>query len=76
METLLVPAALRQQWNVSGRLSDLPVVPEWSINGTNAENGRRFRFKRNSIGVWVLLFLVFFAFLTWLLKEEYWRDVK
>lgn len=32
--------------------------------------------KRNSIGVWVLLFLVFFAFLTWLLKEEYWRDVK
>lgn len=32
--------------------------------------------KRNSIGVWVLLFLVFFAFLTWLLKQEYWRDVK
>lgn len=32
--------------------------------------------KRTSIGVWVLLFLVFFTFLTWLLKEEFWRDVK
>lgn len=32
--------------------------------------------KRHSIGVWVLLFLVFFALLTWLLKQEYWRDVK
>lgn len=46
----LLAAALRQQWKVAGRLSDLPVVPEWSINGTNAENGRRFRFKRDSIG--------------------------
>jgi ubiquinol-cytochrome c reductase cytochrome c1 subunit len=32
--------------------------------------------KRQGIGVWVLLFLVFFTFLTWLLKQEYWRDVK
>ena len=32
--------------------------------------------KRHGIGVWVLLFLVFFTFLTWLLKQEYWRDVK
>src|SRR5690606_5470400 len=32
--------------------------------------------KRYGIGVWVLLFLVFFTFLTWLLKQEYWRDVK
>ncbi len=32
--------------------------------------------KRTSIGVWVLLFLVFFTFLTWLLKQEFWRDVK
>ncbi len=32
--------------------------------------------KRQSIGVWVVLFLAFFTFLAWLLKKEYWRDVK
>ena len=31
--------------------------------------------KRYSIGVWVLVFLVFFTLLTWLLKQEYWKDV-
>ena len=31
--------------------------------------------KRQSVGVWVILFLAFFAFLAWLLKQEYWRDV-
>ncbi len=31
--------------------------------------------KRESLGVWVLLFLAFFTFLAWLLKQEYWRDV-
>lgn len=31
--------------------------------------------KRQSIGVWVILFLVLLSFLAWLLKNEYWRDV-
>lgn len=31
--------------------------------------------KRQSIGVWVILFLAFFTFLAWMLKTEYWRDV-
>lgn len=31
--------------------------------------------KRPSIGVWTILFLVFFTFMAWLLKKEYWRDV-
>lgn len=31
--------------------------------------------KREAIGVWVVLFLAFFTFLTFLLKAEYWRDV-
>jgi len=31
--------------------------------------------KRETIGVWVVLFLAFFTFLAWLLKSEYWRDV-
>lgn len=31
--------------------------------------------KRQSIGVWVILFLAAFTFLAWLLKKEYWKDV-
>ena len=31
--------------------------------------------QRNAIGAWVILFLVFFTFLTFLLKHEYWKDV-
>ena len=31
--------------------------------------------QRESVGVWVLLFLVVFTFLAWLLKHEYWKDV-
>ena len=32
--------------------------------------------KRQSMGVWVILFLAMFTFIAWLLKKEYWRDVK
>jgi ubiquinol-cytochrome c reductase cytochrome c1 subunit len=31
--------------------------------------------KRQSLGVWVVLFLAFFTFLAWLLKKEFWNDV-
>lgn len=31
--------------------------------------------QRQTLGVWVILFLAFFTFLAWLLKKEYWRDV-
>jgi ubiquinol-cytochrome c reductase cytochrome c1 subunit len=31
--------------------------------------------RRESTGVWVVLFLAFFTFLAYLLKVEYWRDV-
>lgn len=31
--------------------------------------------QRHAIGVWVILFLAFFTFLAWLLKQEYWKDV-
>lgn len=46
----LLAIALRREWDVSARLGSLPDVPEWSINGTTAENGKRFRFKRDKIG--------------------------
>ncbi len=31
--------------------------------------------QRQSMGVWVILFLAFFTFLAFLLKKEYWKDV-
>ena len=31
--------------------------------------------KRQSLGVWVILFLALFTFIAYLLKTEYWRDV-
>ena len=31
--------------------------------------------KRESIGLWVLLYLSLFTLIAWLLKHEYWRDV-
>jgi ubiquinol-cytochrome c reductase cytochrome c1 subunit len=37
--------------------------------------GEPAKLKRKTTGVWVLLFLAFFALLAYLLKAEYWRDV-
>jgi ubiquinol-cytochrome c reductase cytochrome c1 subunit len=37
--------------------------------------GEPAKLKRKNIGVWVILFLAVFTFLTYLLKAEYWRDV-
>jgi ubiquinol-cytochrome c reductase cytochrome c1 subunit len=37
--------------------------------------GEPARMVRNSRGIWVLLFLGVFGYLTYLLKKEYWRDV-
>ncbi len=50
----LLALALKNEWDVSGRLIDLPTKPEWSINGTTAENGKRFRFKAVDIGDYTL----------------------
>src|SRR5438128_4448598 len=37
-------------WNIHGTLGNLPHKPIWSINGTTAETGRRFRFKLDRFG--------------------------
>lgn len=42
--------AIEACWQVSARLSDLPRAPVWTINGTTAETGRRFRFKNDRCG--------------------------
>jgi NTE family protein len=46
----LLALALKHEWGITEHLGDLPQTLEWSINGTTAENGKRFRFKHNSIG--------------------------
>lgn len=50
----LLALALKKEWKVSGKLGDLPAHPEWSINGTTAENGKRFRFKAKDMGDYTL----------------------
>lgn len=37
--------------------------------------GEPAKMKRESLGIWVLLFVALFTFLAFLLKREYWRDV-
>ncbi|WP_243302212.1 patatin-like phospholipase family protein [Geothrix oryzisoli] len=42
--------SIRKKWGITAQLKDLPPTPVWSINGTTAENGRRFRFKGDTVG--------------------------
>lgn len=56
----LLAQELIENWGFDVPLSVLPTdagepgQPEWSINGTTAENGKRFRFKGTQIGDWDL----------------------
>lgn len=50
----LLALALKSEWGITANLSDVAATPEWSINGTNAGNGKRFRFKNDSIGDYTL----------------------
>lgn len=46
----IVSKSIEVSWGIQGTLSQLPGKPLWSINGTAAEDGRRFRFKGSEIG--------------------------
>lgn len=50
----LLALTLKHEWGVTAKLAQLPAKPEWSVNGTTAENGKRFRFKHDSIGDYTL----------------------
>ena len=41
---------IAHHWSIVARLRHLPEKPVWSVNGTTAENGRRFRFKQTGCG--------------------------
>ncbi len=46
----ILAKSIEEGWGISSTLDQLPNYPLWSINGTTAENGRRFRFKGSKIG--------------------------
>ena len=50
----LLALELRRSWGLDVPLSAIGTTPEWSINGTTAETGKRFRFKGSEIGDWEL----------------------
>lgn len=46
----VVSKALAAEWQIHAKLTDLPDLPYWSINGTVGETGKRFRFKKQNFG--------------------------
>lgn len=46
----ILAKSIENTWGVTATLDQIPHTPVWSINGTTAENGRRFRFKGTTIG--------------------------
>jgi NTE family protein len=46
----ILARAIEKCWDVRSPLDALPATPTWSINGTTAETGRRFRFKGDRCG--------------------------
>lgn len=46
----VVAQSLSRDWGITTTLSSLPASPIWSINGSCAESGRRFRFKSCEMG--------------------------
>lgn len=50
----LLAIELKKNWGMDVPLASLSLFPEWSINGTSGENGKRFRFKGVTIGDWDL----------------------
>lgn len=50
----ILALAIGQCWNIGATLEDVPATPIWSINGTTAETGKRFRFKGCELRDWTL----------------------
>ncbi|WP_256939103.1 patatin-like phospholipase family protein [Acinetobacter harbinensis] len=50
----LLAKTLYDEWGVDCSLSEIPDVPMWHINGTTAETGKRFRFKKDDFGEYSL----------------------
>ena len=46
----IIAQSIQNYWDIHAHLDQLSSRPAWSINGTTAESGRRFRFKGTTIG--------------------------
>lgn len=46
----ILAITLKEDWGITEMLGDLPETPEIAFEGTTAENGKRFRFKRDTFG--------------------------
>ena len=46
----LIAQVMRDKWNVTGSLRDLPDSPCWEINCTTFETGKNFRFNKSRMG--------------------------
>jgi len=46
----IISKCLESLWGIKATLGDLPKRPAWTINGTTAENGKRFRFEDATMG--------------------------
>ncbi|SDL53775.1 NTE family protein [Maridesulfovibrio ferrireducens] len=46
----ILSESIHEMWGVKATLNDIPNSPTWSINGSTAETGKRFRFKGISAG--------------------------
>ncbi|MBM2608464.1 patatin-like phospholipase family protein [Pasteurella multocida] len=46
----ILSKAIQAEWGIGCDLQELPEHPEWSINATVGETGKRFRFKKNDLG--------------------------
>jgi NTE family protein len=46
----LMAKTMEAKWGITKKLSELDTAVAWTINGTTAENGKRFRFKGDTCG--------------------------
>lgn len=58
----VIAQSIERLWGINGSLSRLPLSPTWSINGTTAENGKRFRFKDGKGGDYEIGYADFSSF--------------
>lgn len=50
---LVLAAMLERVWGVTGRLADLPDLPQWFINTACIDTGKNWRFSKREMGDWM-----------------------
>lgn len=55
----LIAGSLESSWGVTGRVSELPPVPTWTINATTYQTGKNWRFTWKRMGDYVTGYVPF-----------------